>query len=169
MYAVIMAGGSGTRFWPLSRAATPKQLLPLAGGERTMIQATVERLDGLCAPEQVLVVTNQRLVDAIRRQLPQLPGESIVGEPCRRDTRAVHRLGGRHHSRRRPASDNAGHAFGPRDFAHRRVPAHVAAGSGPGGGAAHSDCHHRHSPHLSGRVVWLRGARPGAGRKRGRL
>lgn len=85
LHAVIMAGGAGTRFWPASRRDVPKQLLPLAG-ERTMIQATVDRLTGLVDPENILIVTNERLVTAIREQLPQLPPKSIVGEPCKRDT-----------------------------------------------------------------------------------
>ncbi len=85
LHAVIMAGGSGTRFWPASRAATPKQLLQLVGKE-TMIRQTVDRLDGLVTPEQTLVVTNERLVDTIQAQLPELPPTSIVGEPCKRDT-----------------------------------------------------------------------------------
>ena len=59
IYAVVMAGGSGTRFWPASRAALPKQLLNLVGDE-TMIQATLGRLRGLVPPEQSLVVTNRR-------------------------------------------------------------------------------------------------------------
>ena len=85
LHAVIMAGGSGTRFWPASRAATPKQLLQLVG-EETMIRQTVDRLDGLVTPEQTLIVTNERLVDTIQAQLPELPPTSIVGEPCKRDT-----------------------------------------------------------------------------------
>ncbi len=85
LHAVIMAGGSGTRFWPASRAATPKQLLQLVG-DATMIRQTVDRLDGLVTPEQTLVVTNERLVDTIQKQLPELPPTSIVGEPCKRDT-----------------------------------------------------------------------------------
>ena len=85
LHAVIMAGGAGTRFWPASTAARPKQLLPLAG-ERTMIQATVDRLAGLVAADDVLIVTNERLVDAIRRQLPELPSDAIIGEPAKRDT-----------------------------------------------------------------------------------
>ena len=85
IHAVIMAGGSGTRFWPASRAALPKQLLNLVG-EQSMIQATLGRLTGLVPPEQSLVVTNQRLVDVMRQQLPQLPAASIIGEPCKRDT-----------------------------------------------------------------------------------
>ncbi len=85
LHAIIMAGGTGTRFWPASRAATPKQLLSLVGSA-TMIRQTVDRLAGLIAPEQTLVVTNQRLVDLIGEQLPELPVASIVGEPCKRDT-----------------------------------------------------------------------------------
>jgi mannose-1-phosphate guanylyltransferase len=85
LHAIIMAGGSGTRFWPTSRNASPKQLLDLAGG-RTMIQATVDRLGELASPERTLVVTNRRLVDAISQQLPDLPPESLIGEPCKRDT-----------------------------------------------------------------------------------
>ena len=64
LHAVIMAGGTGTRFWPASRRRHPKQLLDLAGGQ-SMIQATVERLGELIPPENVLVVTNQQLVDPI--------------------------------------------------------------------------------------------------------
>ena len=85
LHAVIMAGGSGTRFWPESRDARPKQLLRLFG-ERTMIQATVDRLAALAPPERILVVTNEQLVGEIRKQLPRLPAAALVGEPCRRDT-----------------------------------------------------------------------------------
>jgi len=85
LHAVVMAGGSGTRFWPESRAARPKQLLKLVG-ERTMIQATVDRVAELVPPERVMIVTNERLAPAVAEQLPQLSAESIVSEPCRRDT-----------------------------------------------------------------------------------
>lgn len=85
LHAVIMAGGSGTRFWPESRDARPKQLLPLVG-RRTMLQATVDRLAGLVPRERVLIAANARLAPAIRGQLPDLAGESILGEPCKRDT-----------------------------------------------------------------------------------
>lgn len=85
LHAIVMAGGSGTRFWPASRAALPKQLLPLAG-ERTLLEDTVARLEGLVPPERVLVVTSARLLAAARRQLPQVPEAGLVGEPCKRDT-----------------------------------------------------------------------------------
>ena len=85
LHAVVMAGGSGTRFWPASRAAMPKQMLPLAG-ERSLLEDTAARLEGLVPAERMLVVTSERLAEAARAQLPQLPPENIVGEPCKRDT-----------------------------------------------------------------------------------
>lgn len=85
IHATIMAGGTGTRFWPASRSAKPKQLLHLTG-QRSMIQATADRLAGLCPAENLLIVTNQTLVDAIAEQLPDIPRESIIGEPAKRDT-----------------------------------------------------------------------------------
>lgn len=85
LHAIVMAGGSGTRFWPASRAALPKQLLPLAG-ERTLLQDTVARLDGLVPPDRILVVTSARLLDAARHQLPEVAESGLVGEPCKRDT-----------------------------------------------------------------------------------
>lgn len=85
LHAVIMAGGSGTRFWPESREARPKQLLNLAG-ERSMLQGTVDRLGNLVAPQQVLVVTGRGIAAAVSEQLPQLASSQILAEPCRRDT-----------------------------------------------------------------------------------
>jgi mannose-1-phosphate guanylyltransferase len=85
LHAIIMAGGTGTRFWPASRAETPKQLLALVG-EKSMIRQTVDRLDKLVPTSRQLVVTNERLVPAMRRELPELPDTAIVGEPCKRDT-----------------------------------------------------------------------------------
>lgn len=84
-YVAIMAGGAGTRFWPASRRQYPKQLLNLVG-ERTMLQATVDRLDGYIGQDQLLILTNESLVESIASQLPDLPKESIVGEPAKRDT-----------------------------------------------------------------------------------
>jgi mannose-1-phosphate guanylyltransferase len=85
LHAVIMAGGSGTRFWPESRSARPKQLLKLIGN-RTMIQSTVDRLEGLVPADRLLVVTGASLAEEIRRQLPELPPRAVLAEPCRRDT-----------------------------------------------------------------------------------
>jgi len=85
LHAIIMAGGAGTRFWPASRTLTPKQLLTLYG-ERSMIQGTVDRLEGLVPAENTLIVTNERLVEGIAEQLPALPARAILGEPCKRDT-----------------------------------------------------------------------------------
>jgi mannose-1-phosphate guanylyltransferase len=85
LHAVIMAGGTGTRFWPASTNDTPKQLLQLVG-EATMLRQTVDRLGDLVPSERRLVVTNKRLVDAVRKQLPELPAGAVVGEPCKRDT-----------------------------------------------------------------------------------
>ena len=85
LHAVIMAGGSGTRFWPASRKLHPKQLLALSG-DRTMIQATLDRLGDAVPKSQQWIITNEILVDAIREQLPNLPAENVIGEPCKRDT-----------------------------------------------------------------------------------
>ena len=85
LYVTIMAGGTGTRFWPASRRLTPKQLLNLTG-DRSMIQTTVDRLEGLCSPDNLLILTNESLVNAIAAQLPSVATESIIGEPAKRDT-----------------------------------------------------------------------------------
>jgi mannose-1-phosphate guanylyltransferase len=85
LHAVIMAGGSGTRFWPASRRLVPKQLLALSS-DRTMIQSTVDRLGSLVPPERQLVLTNRILTDAVRMQLPDIPADNVIGEPCKRDT-----------------------------------------------------------------------------------
>lgn len=85
LHAVIMAGGAGTRFWPESRVATPKQLLRMVG-DQSMIRMTVDRLGDLVSPDRTLIVTNERLVAAIAAELPELPAEAILGEPCKRDT-----------------------------------------------------------------------------------
>jgi len=83
--ALILAGGSGTRFWPLSRKRRPKQLLPLEG-DRSLLRATVERLQPLIAPEDVWVCTTRELADAVREDLPRVPPEQILLEPVGRNT-----------------------------------------------------------------------------------
>ncbi len=85
VFAVLMAGGSGTRFWPLSRRRRPKQVLPLAGG-RPLIRAALDRLAGLVPPERVLVVTGADQVAALREALPEVPAEGFVAEPAPRNT-----------------------------------------------------------------------------------
>jgi len=87
LHAVVMAGGSGTRFWPKSRRDRPKQLLRLAG-DRTMLQQTVDRIAPLVDPERTLIVTGADQADAVAGQLPALPSSNIVREPCPRDTAA---------------------------------------------------------------------------------
>lgn len=85
LYAVILAGGVGSRFWPQSRHAVPKQFLSVTG-ERTLIQATVDRLYGLVPPERIFVVTSTRYLDQTRRQLPELPEANLLAEPIARNT-----------------------------------------------------------------------------------
>jgi mannose-1-phosphate guanylyltransferase len=87
-YAVILAGGKGERFWPLSTAKRPKQLLSLVGDKPLLAQA-VERLEGLIPPSRIFVVTNRDLVDASRAAAPMLPPAQVIGEPMGRDTAAA--------------------------------------------------------------------------------
>ena len=87
LHAVVMAGGSGTRFWPKSRRDRPKQLLKLHG-DATMLQQTVERIAPLVPSERILIVTGADQADAVRAQLPDLPASNVVSEPCPRDTAA---------------------------------------------------------------------------------
>jgi len=86
-WAVIMAGGVGSRFWPLSRAKRPKQLLDLFG-DGPMVRTTSERIKPLAPPERQLVVTGRVLGDAIRELVPELPSENILEEPTGRNTAA---------------------------------------------------------------------------------
>jgi len=87
LHAVIMAGGSGTRFWPESRVCRPKQFLPITGG-RPMLAETVERLGDLVPPERTWVVTNSRQADGAREACPELREDRILIEPCGRNTAA---------------------------------------------------------------------------------
>jgi mannose-1-phosphate guanylyltransferase len=89
LYSTILAGGSGTRLWPLSRASEPKFLHPLTGTDRTLLQATVDRIGGLSEPGQVYVVTGTAHAAAIARQLPQVPAANILVEPSPRDSCAA--------------------------------------------------------------------------------
>ncbi|TAL70553.1 MAG: hypothetical protein EPN82_02780 [Bacteroidetes bacterium] len=83
--AVIMAGGSGERFWPLSRAKKPKQLLSLAS-EKTMLEDSIERITPLISKDDIFIITSQLLLEPIRKALTELPPENIVAEPLKRNT-----------------------------------------------------------------------------------
>ncbi len=85
LHAIIMAGGSGTRFWPKSRRDRPKQLLCLTGGA-TMLQQTVARIEPLVPRDRIIIVTGADQARATHEQLPDLPGENVIAEPCPRDT-----------------------------------------------------------------------------------
>lgn len=84
-YGLILAGGRGTRFWPRSRRRSAKQVLNVVG-ERSLIQATVDRLAPVIAPERIWILTNDYLRDAIVRQLPEVPKRQILAEPMQRNT-----------------------------------------------------------------------------------
>lgn len=92
IYALILAGGSGERFWPLSRRTRPKQLLSLFS-EETLLAATLRRLDGLVPASHVLILTNADQEDGVRAIAEQLPAENIIAEPAKRDTAAAIALG----------------------------------------------------------------------------
>jgi mannose-1-phosphate guanylyltransferase len=85
-HVVIMAGGIGSRFWPMSTPECPKQFIDVMGCGKTMIQATVERFAPLCPMENFWVVTGAAYVDIVREQLPDIPAENILAEPCARNT-----------------------------------------------------------------------------------
>ncbi len=88
-YAVIMAGGGGTRLWPLSRRNKPKQMLPLLEQHHTLFQTTVKRLDGLLTPDRIYVVTVAEQADSLREQSPEIPAENFLLEPVPRGTASV--------------------------------------------------------------------------------
>src|SRR5205807_3628848 len=92
MYALILAGGSGERFWPLSRRARPKQLLRLVS-DKTLLEETLARLDGLIPRERILILINAEQERAVRKLLGDFPKENIVAEPAKRDTAAAIALG----------------------------------------------------------------------------
>src|SRR5580704_10914710 len=116
LYSTILAGGSGTRLWPLSRAGEPKFLHPLTGTDRTLLQATVDRTAGLSEPDTVYVVTGAAHAAAIARQLPQVPVANILVEPSPRDSCAAIGLAAAVIARRDPdaimAAFSADHLIG---------------------------------------------------------
>ena len=85
-HLVIMAGGVGSRFWPMSTSENPKQFIDVLGVGKTLLQLTVERFGNLVKPENIWVVTNQKYAGIVKKQLPDMPQENILCEPCRRNT-----------------------------------------------------------------------------------
>ena len=85
-HLVIMAGGVGSRFWPMSTQEQPKQFIDVLGVGKTLLQLTAERFGTLIDRRNIWVVTNQKYVDIVRQQLPDIPEGNILCEPCRRNT-----------------------------------------------------------------------------------
>ena len=83
-HLVIMAGGIGSRFWPMSSEARPKQFLDILGCGRTMLQLTVDRFNGIVPPENIWVVTSERYAEIVAEQLPDVPYDNVLLEPCMR-------------------------------------------------------------------------------------
>lgn len=85
-HVVIMAGGIGSRFWPMSTPEYPKQFIDVMGVGKSLIQLTVERFKGICPKENFWVVTSEKYVDIVKEQLPQIPAQHILAEPEARNT-----------------------------------------------------------------------------------
>lgn len=85
-HLVIMAGGVGSRFWPMSTPAKPKQFIDVLGTGRTLLQLTVERFASICPIENVWVVTSVKYKELVKEQLPEIPESNILLEPCMRNT-----------------------------------------------------------------------------------
>src|SRR6266850_4786303 len=91
-FVIIMAGGRGERFWPVSREKTPKQLITLLGG-RSFLQQAVDRVLPVVPLKNILIITNEVQAPEVRKQLPKLPKENVIAEPVGRDTCAAVTLG----------------------------------------------------------------------------
>lgn len=85
-HLVVMAGGVGSRFWPMSTNEMPKQFIDVLGTGKSLLQMTIERFNGICEPQNIWIVTNVKYVDIVKEQLPDLPADHILCEPCRRNT-----------------------------------------------------------------------------------
>ncbi|MBI3600889.1 MAG: NTP transferase domain-containing protein, partial [Nitrospinae bacterium] len=101
IFAVIMAGGSGTRFWPLSKSRTPKQLLNLTG-DNTLIQKTINRIKPIIKNKNIFIVTGNSHVKKMREQIKDVPPENIINEPFGRNTAPCIGLAAIHIKRRDP-------------------------------------------------------------------
>ena len=85
-HLVIMAGGVGSRFWPMSTIERPKQFIDVLGVGKSLLRLTYERFDGIINNENVWVVTNEKYSEIVHEQLPEIPIKNILTEPCRRNT-----------------------------------------------------------------------------------
>lgn len=85
-HLVIMAGGVGSRFWPMSTIDKPKQFIDVLGVGRTLLQLTYDRFEGICMPSNIWIVTNKKYAALVHEQLPEIPLTNILLEPCRRNT-----------------------------------------------------------------------------------
>ena len=85
-YCVIMAGGIGARFWPMSRTTRPKQFIDILGNGETLIQSTFKRLERICPKENIFIVTNEIYENQVKHQLPQMASNNILLEPAMRNT-----------------------------------------------------------------------------------
>ncbi len=91
--AIIMAGGSGERFWPLSRRTTPKQLLKLGNSTMTMLEEAIDRISPIIPAEDIYIITGEHLLEPIRKTVPQLPPQNVIAEPAKRNTAPCLALG----------------------------------------------------------------------------
>lgn len=85
-HLVIMAGGIGSRFWPMSTDERPKQFIDVLGVGRSLLQLTMDRFEGVIDKENIWVVTNKKYADVVKEQLPEMPADHVLCEPCRRNT-----------------------------------------------------------------------------------
>src|SRR5437762_9187478 len=85
-YAIIMAGGVGARFWPYGSTKMPKQFLPIANSSDTMLQLTIKRIKDIIPHDRIFIITNCQYINEVKRQVPKIPLENIIGEPVGRNT-----------------------------------------------------------------------------------
>ena len=85
-YCIIMAGGIGSRFWPMSRNNFPKQFLDILGTGKTLIQQTFDRFRSICPVENIYIVTNDSYLEHVYQQVPEVPKSQVLAEPQRRNT-----------------------------------------------------------------------------------
>src|SRR2546421_7084182 len=85
-YAIVMAGGVGARFWPYGSTKMPKQFLPIANSSDTMLQLTIKRIRDIIPHDRIFIITNCQYINEVKKQVPKIPLENIIGEPVGRNT-----------------------------------------------------------------------------------